>query len=533
MKKILFQFVLFLFSICLTAQSIPVGSIDYMDERLRNEQLLNFNVDNSSFTIRPLLRKSDSTQNSKKTNQFNFKILPVSLVQQYNSLLPLGRNDGVMIPSKGYQMKFSAGFFVSYKNLSFQFNPEYVNAENLPFEIFPNYINSSVRLNYIRYLNTYDIPDRLGSSPYKKIFWGQSALNYRIGKVNIGISNENLWWGPGKYNSLIMSNNAPGFIHFTFNSVKPISTPVGSFEWQLISGRLVESGLDIPAEFYMVNGVNYKVLKSKEWRYLSGLTLNYQPKWIPGLYLGLNRVFQLYNNDLGKGFADYFPVISPFQKKNVTDEDGKNRDQIASLFLRWVFKESKAEIYFENGWNDHKQDFWDLLQDPSHARAYTFGLGKIFTLESGLNKYLKFNFENTLLQQSASRIARPAGAWYQHGSVLHGYTHMSQVIGAGIGPGSNSQTLDISLWKKTDVFGFQVERYSHNLDFSHDVYTNYEIGEYNRRWVDLNFNVYVFKQINKIGFNGRFTHSVVRNYQWQIPNNKNNFQIQLSLQYQL
>lgn len=533
MKKILFLFALFFFTINLTAQSIPVGSIDYMDERLRNEQLLNFNVDNSSFTIRPLLRKLDSTQNTKETNLFKFKLLPVALVQQYNSLLPLGRNDGVMIPSKGYQMKFSAGFFVSYKNLSFQFNPEYVNAENLPFEIFPNYINSSVRLNYIRYLNTYDIPDRLGSSPYKKIFWGQSSLNYRIGKVNLGISNENLWWGPGKYNSLIMSNNAPGFIHFTFNSVKPISTPIGSFEWQLISGRLVESGLDIPAEFYMVNGINYKVKKSKDWRYLSGLTLNYQPKWIPGLYLGLNRVFQLYNNDLGKGFTDYFPVISPFQKKNVTDEDGKNRDQIASLFLRWVFKESKAEIYFENGWNDHKQDFWDLLQDPSHSRAYTFGLGKIFTLESGLNKYLKFNFENTLLQQSASRIARPAGAWYQHELVLHGYTHMSQVIGAGIGPGSNAQTLDLSLWKKTDVFGIQIERYSHNLDLSHDVYTDYTIGEYNRRWVDLNFNLYVFKQIKKFGFNGRFTHSVVRNYQWQIPNNKNNFQIQLSLKYQL
>lgn len=40
-------------------------------------------------------------------------------------------------------------------------------------------------------------------------------------------------------------------------------------------------------------------------------------------------------------------------------------------------------------------------------------------------------------------------------------------------------------------------------------------------------------KLKKFGFNGRFTHSVVRNYQWQIPNNKNNFQIQLSLQYQL
>lgn len=534
MKKIVSQFVLFFFTIHLTAQSIPVGSIDFMDERLRNEQLLGLDSDNNSYTIRPLVRQLDSTQLYKnEKNKIHFKFIPVTLVQQYNSLLPLGRNDGVMIPSKGYQMKLSSGFFVSYKNLSFQFNPEYVYAENVPFEIFPKFESDFVRLNYIRYLNHYDLPDRLGSDPYKKIFWGQSALNYKIGKINIGISNENLWWGPGKYNSLVMSNNAPGFLHFSFNSNKAIATPIGSFEWQLISGRLIESGLDIPLENYIVNNVNYKINKSKEWRYLSGLTLNYQPKWIPGLYLGLNRVFQLYNNDIGRGFAEYFPVITPFQKKNVVDEDGKKRDQLASLFLRWIFKESKAEIYFENGWNDHKQNSWDLIQDPSHSRAYIFGLSKIFNLESGKKEYLKFNFENTILQQSASRIARNAGAWYMHGSVLHGYTHMSQVIGAGIGPGSNAQTLDLSLWKKTDVFGIQIERFSHNLDFSHDVYTNFEMGEYNQKWVDLNFNIYVFKQIKKFGFNGRFTHSYVRNYQWQIQNNKNNFQIQLSLQYQL
>jgi hypothetical protein len=239
-------------------------------------------------------------------------------------------------------------------------------------------------------------------------------------------------------------------------------------------------------------------------------------------------VFQVYNNEIGKGFTDYFPVITPFQKKNVTDEDGKKRDQLASLFIRWIFKESKSEIYFENGWNDHKQNLWDLFESPSHARAFTFGLIKIFNLDSRKNEYVKFNFENTQLQQSADRIVRPAGAWYQHGFVLHGYTQMSQVIGAGIGPGSNAQTLEISLWRKTNVFGLQFERYSHNLDFVYDTYTDFK-----RKWIDLNFNIYAFKQIKKFGFNGRFTHSVVRKHQWQIPNNKNNFQIQLSLQYQL
>lgn len=527
MGRIIFQFTVFFYAINLTAQSIPIGTIDFMDERLRNEQLLNSNFENNSFTIRPQFCILDSTQLNQNTKVY-FKYLPISLVQQYNSLLPLGRNDGVMIPSKGYQMKLSAGFFASYKNFSIQFNPEYVYAENLPFEIFPNYETNSVRTNYIKYLNHYDIPDRLGSVPYRKIFFGQSALNYRIGKVNIGVSNENLWWGPGKYNSLIMSNNAPGFIHLTFNSIKPIATAIGSFEWQIISGRLVESGLDIPSEYYIVDKVNYKIKKSKEWRYLSGLTLNYQPKWITGLYLGLNRIFQVYNNEMGNGFSDYLPIISPFQKKYVANEDRKKRDQIASLFIRWLFKESKFEIYFENGWNDHKQSLGDLFENPSHARAFTFGLGKIYNLESIQKKYLKINFENTLLQQSADRIVRAAGAWYEHSLILHGYTQMGQVIGAGIGPGSNSQTLDVSLWKQTDVFGFQIERYSHNLDFAYDTYT-----DYNRKWLDLNMSMYLFKQIKKIGLNFRFTHSVVKNYQWQLLNNKNNFQIQFSFKYNI
>ncbi|MFK5143427.1 capsule assembly Wzi family protein, partial [Klebsiella pneumoniae] len=56
----------------------------------------------------------------------------------------------------------------------------------------------------------------------------------------MGISSENLWWGPGIYNSLLMSNNAPGFWHLTFNSRKPLKTPIGDFEWQLIGGKLVE-----------------------------------------------------------------------------------------------------------------------------------------------------------------------------------------------------------------------------------------------------------------------------------------------------
>jgi hypothetical protein len=51
------------------------------------------------------------------------------------------------------------------------------------------------------------------NGPFNKAFWGQSSIRLTFGPASIGLSNENIWWGPGIRNSLIMSNNAPGFKH--------------------------------------------------------------------------------------------------------------------------------------------------------------------------------------------------------------------------------------------------------------------------------------------------------------------------------
>jgi hypothetical protein len=514
------------------AQNIPIGSIDRIEDRLRNEQLLGKTDSLVSFALRPLpqslISNNQMNLESKLPNKFLISALPIKLAQQYNTLAPMGWNDGAMIPAKGYQMLLSAGLYSSYGPLSFQLKPEYVFADNPNFEKFPLTENSFVQSSHILYLNDSDLPERFGEKSYQKLFWGQSSINVAINKFSIGLSTENLWWGPGQRNSLIMSNNAPGFLHFTLNTRKPISTCIGSFEGQLISGKLESSGLDSPDTDYMIDGVSYKVPKQQDWRYLSGLTINYQPKWIPGFFVGLNRVFQVYRNEMGHSFTDYFPVITPFQKKNAKDEETKNRDQLASLFLRWVLKESKFEIYAENGWNDHSSTIWDLFDSPEHSRAYLIGFTKIFILNSNKDNYLKFNFENTQMQQSADRIVRSAGAWYLHWLVRHGYTQESQVMGAGIGPSGNSQTLDFSIWNKEKVWGVQLERYAHNMDFYYDAYT-----EYNHKWVDLNLNTYAYRHFGNVGIQAKLNAAWMRNYQWQLENNKINIQFQLTLEYHL
>jgi hypothetical protein len=522
--------IIILIGFSLKAQNIPVGSIDMIEQRSRNEQLLGNGNPLISYTLRPLATKLiDSTQASIIDSKKTFiKVLPITLTQQYNTFAPSGWNDGAMIAAKGYQTYITAGVYAKYGILSAQIKPEYVYAANPNFEIFPLTESNSARIVNTYYLNTTDIPTPYGDKAYSKLKWGQSNIKLNIKKISIGVSTENLWWGPGTRNSLIMSNNAPGFLHFTLNTNQPIETFLGSFEGQIISGKLNGSGLNSPKSQFIIDGVDYERPKSNDWRYINGLSINYHPKWIPGLFIGLNRSIQTYRGDMGHSFSDYLPIFDAFQKKNLPEEDAKKRDQVASLFFRWAMKESKFEFYGESGWNDHSSTIWDLYDSPEHSRAYLFGFNKLFLLNKEKNKYLKVNFETTHMEQSADRIVRPAGAWYLHDTVLHGYTNQGQVLGAGIGPGSNLQTLDFSVWEKETVWGVQLERYAHNMDFYYDAYTDYD-----HKWVDLTLNTYAYKKYGNLGVQAKLNMAQLRNYQYQNENNKINVQFQLSLQYQL
>jgi len=512
----------------LKAQNITVGSVDMIEQRSRNEQLLGNANPLVSYTLRPLaVDLVDSTQ-TRSSGKVNIKVLPITLTQQYNAFVPYGWNDGLMIPAKGYQSFLTAGLFVEYGILSVQVKPESVYAVNPDYDIFPLTESNEARFANISYLNTTDLPAPFGDKAYHKLSWGQSNIKLNIKQFSVGLSTENLWWGPGTRNSLVMSNNAPGFLHFTLNTRKPVETFIGSFEGQIISGKLEGSGLHSPKSQFIIDGVDYEIPKTDDWRYINGLSINYHPKWVPGLFVGLNRTIQVYREDMGHGFSDYMPIFAPFQKKNLPEEDAKNRDQLASLFFRWVMKESKFEFYGESGWNDHSATIWDFFDSPEHSRAYLFGFNKLFMLDKAKNKYLKVNFETTRLEQSADRLVRPAGAWYQHYQVLHGYTNQGQVLGAGIGPGSNLQSLDFSVWEKDLIWGVQVERYAHNMDFYYDAYK-----DYNHKWVDLGVNTYAYKKWGNLGVQAKLNFAQLRNFQYQFEDNKFNMQFQVSLHYQL
>jgi len=260
--------------------------------------------------------------------------------------------------------------------------------------------------------------------------------------------------------------------------------------------------------------------KPADWRYISALTVTWQPKWVPNLYLGLDRSFIVYRNDMGNKFGDYFPLFSALDKAAYGDPDlsnGKNsddlakRDQYASLSARWAMPESKAEVYVQYGRNDHPYDLRDLTTQPEHSRAYVAGFRKLLPLRKA-NEYIQVGLEVTQTEKSTTRTVRAGETWYSHYQVLHGYTNRGQVIGAGIGPGSNLQSLDVSWVKGLQRIGLQLERRVNNNDFL------YASGAYDIRkhWVDLAFSGRYDATYKQFIFNFGLTYVKSLNYQYAL-----------------
>jgi|SRR6218665_6427 len=509
------------------AQTLPVGT-NMLDEFSRRQQLSGKADSNVSFAVRPLyahnLAEFDSLYHPeeqgqfKKNNAWSFAkgkgqviLLPVNVRQQYNSSHPYGWNDGSMIQARGYQAQVSAGIFSKIGPLTIQLQPEFVYAQNKDFETFPSWHTDSIWKAYYTLLNTIDNPEKYGHGNYTKIFAGQSSIKLNYKKLALGISTENLWWGPGIRNSLIMTNNAPGFAHITFNTTAPVLSRIGSFEWQVISGRLKESGILPDDTSRMFDGAPLYVPKPNGDRYLNGMVITWQPKWTKGLFLGFSRMFYLYQNEVPSTFDGYFPVIGQFFKGATTNEDEKRRDQLLSLFFRLVLPKEKAEVYGEFGRNDHAQNSRDLMLEPEHSRAYTIGFRKLFATRKKTEFELLFELTN--LENTPTEFLRERPVWYTHYQVVHGYTNKGQVIGAGIGPGANSQTIGLSWINGLKKTGILLERVLHNNDFYYEAF----IPQRNPRahWVDLSLGLNRTWYYKNLVFYGNLSYIRSLNYQWR------------------
>ncbi|MBW3466415.1 hypothetical protein EGN73_01125 [Arthrospiribacter ruber] len=508
------------------AQFLPVG-YPILEENARRSQLL-FGLDSvpQSFANRTLtfgddlLWKLDVGDSFLNKLGFEFAALPVLAMTRFNGARPYGWGAYGLPTNRGFQQYASAGVFVKLGFLRFQIQPEFRASQFRPYSGFPSDFPDPVNRAKFFFWNNGDYPEDLSALGRAGFSWGQSSLTAVFGAFEIGVSTRNLWWGPGQWNALIFTNNAQGFPHLTLNTHKPAKTFLGNFEGQLIMGRVEDSGI-LPS----MNGeLNDRFARpfSGDWRYLNAINLIYSPKWIPGLTIGVTRTAQVYRENMGNEFIDYFRVFEGLQKEQFFDETGstvdfdqEGVDQQATAYVRLVFPKANFELYTEYGRRDHPFNWRDLTISPEHARAYLMGFKKLFPLDQG-GKYIQVRGEMVQQTESVNTYVRNTNnrglTWHTH-TRARGFGNYGMPMGVGLGLSSNVQTLELAMVENYNKIGLLFERLENQQDFFYRAFLD---DPEHRPWVDLSLGLLFDHQWDRLLFSSKLQFIYGRNYQWQL-----------------
>lgn len=381
---------------------------------------------------------------------FEARLLPLEWRNYLNGAYPDDRNDGAVWEGRGISTALTGGARLRWKFFSAAVAPLVAWQQN---QDFPH--PAMTLPGYSPYADPYnsggiDLPLRFGPSAYWTFDPGQSYARVDLYNVAAGISTENLWWGPGIRNALLMTNSGPGFPHLFLGTSKPQDIWIGWLEAQLVWGRLSQSDwfMDDPA---------------RSRRLFTALTIGYEPRWIRGLFLGVARVFVDRIPPEGLPLSDYTTRI--FFGPGTNQNGGEN--QLASIFFRWVFPESGLEIYGEYGRDDYWANLKDLVTQPEHAAAYVAGLQKVFPV-GGRAIRLVAELAHTL-EKPTNNPPRGVPIFYTHGDELQGYTQRGQMLGAGIGPQADSQFVALDVFQGAERAGIWLERILRNDRYFYDV----------------------------------------------------------------
>jgi hypothetical protein len=502
---------LLLLSCSVFAQTTLLDDISLQDLQ-RNAQLLN-GKDSSKYENQSFMIRSTSALQELESNvseKFKVHVVTFRHTLQNNNLMPLGFNQGTMYPAVGFQRRWSLGVHFSWKFLDVNLQPEWVLSENSPT---PPFLGNQEDGNYwARYFfimnNVVDQYSQFGNQPLKTFFPGQSRIAFKFNNISTGISTENNWWGPGFRNSLMLTNEASGFLHYFVQNRKPVITPIGTFEGKGLIGMLENPTMLSPEDANLrsvwAGGI---AVKNNSVRMLKSFIVNWQPKWVPNFYLGYSFAQQ-----------NYFANEEPQSGKPFVENP---KMQLGAFLLRFALPKDHAEFYAELGQPDKVVGPASFFGDSTKT-GFVLGGRKLFPLGKKKKSYLQLAIEFTQLQIMDPGLVinnnEPFGgplynSWYTSTAVRQGYTQNGKMLGAGIGPGSNSQTIYLSWHRGRSLIRVHFERLVKNNDFY--VFQYYVSGYANRYYVNLATGIEAQISVSKnLMFGASLLQTSINNYKW-------------------
>ena len=382
-----------------------------------------------------------------------------------------------MWAGRGLSTRTLTGFKLESRRVRFIFAPELISSENSDWVIRPYPFDQHVHAIppdragggyvfpfYVLSQWSIDQPLQFGKGPIRRFDPGQSTATVSSDRIEFGFSNENEWWGPGIRNAIVLSNNAPGFPHLFIRTAHPLSTRFGLVEARWLVGGLTESKF-------------FDTVSTNNVRSLASIATTLQTAWSPNLSFGFAR--SVYSTATGWGQVPFrwFDILArTADTGNATALDAATKavrkDQLFSLFARWVAPADGLEIYTEWARTQLRLNLHDLFIRPNHTQAYTLGLQ--WRRPAWFNGIFRLQAEITQMEQSATFRDLPQNSWYMSSRVIQGYTNRGEVLGASIGPGASSQWLGIDYVKPS----WRIGAYAGRIRWNEDVHSTAGFPDY-------------------------------------------------------
>ena len=532
MQKSVLVLIFLLISIDLIKAQIDIpGDLDneyFQLLALKNQQVNHLGY---GLTIDPFVDSLEWSLWNRFSSRMDVKegltLLDLGVKTHLNTAYPRSYNDGPSWKGRGLTHEVNVGMRLKKARFSFVFLPNIFYSQNASFELAPQ-IKKDVSPFSYQFANKASVSyradwvQRYGDKAFVNVHLGQSELRYQDSIFTVGLGTQNLKLGPANINPIILSRNAGGFPSVDLGTAQPLQLhfkkrDLGAFETKIIFGQLSESRY-------------FDAFPENNKRFFTGMTVGYSLPFLPNLVLGFNKV--LYKQSKYYTPSDLAALFWIFDQGIMIDSvlTKDSFDQMASFFVDWKFEEADLRIYFEWAKNDFSGDFIRIITEPEHSRAYTLGLEKAFDLPKEKVLYFMMEHSNLVRNQSWSYRANPP--YYQHILVDQGYTHQGQVLGAGIGGGSMSQFLGLSLYDQKSLLGIDFQA----IRFDDDYFLEMDHGSgqkelYNRHQNEFSLGLKYQRRFQKGAIGAKMINSFYMNRYYILDNNEYNLSLNIQAKY--
>jgi hypothetical protein len=398
--------------------------------------------------LEPMPRSSDG---------LSFRLLPVAAEMDGNSQYRRHRNNGAFRGGVGASASVTGGAEFSWRGLNVALSPRVIHDANREFPTIPVDMTGGSPYRHPYHFGI-DLPQRFGTEGGIRFDPGQSYIRYGTRHFELGVSTENVWLGGMQVQPIMLSAAAPGFPHAFAGIVEPLDVWLGTLGMHAIWGRVTES------EHFDQNPDN-------DHRLFAAAVIEFSPRWIPGLHVGIARVYHEIIPPEGLS-AGYW--LTSVWDTGITFQSGGNRGEgnaIGALLARWVFPSAGFEAYAEWSREDTPLNVRDLIEEPDWTQAYALGFQQLVT-----TKHARLRWYGELIhlgEAAPVRAGKGFFSYYTHSAAIQGHTHDGQLLGAPAGPGSDAQILGLDGFHRWGMSGLWLER------------TRYDEDTYYRRYARL------------------------------------------------